>query len=347
MNADIDFETAVRALPKVEMHIHLEGTIAHERIVEMAAAVGATLPRPVEELYATDDLSEFLDNLDWVCGLVRTPEMAETLARDYARYAGEQGMIYSEVIVNPTHWSGLDVDTLFRALDAGFSRAETDGLPEVRLLPSILRQQPAGEAMALVEWMGASGIARLAGLSVDGNQANARDSESRFAEAYARARELGFGCTAHAGESSGPDGVRAALDELRVSRIDHGVRAAEDPPLLARLAAERVTLNVCLSSNCTLLYDGIAAHPIRTLLSAGVPVTLNTDDPVVLNTTLCNELVWAAGVLGWGIDELATCQRRAIDSAFCDDARKAALHRTLDAHLAAAGGRGTRAGAPA
>ncbi len=320
----------IRVMPKLELHIHLEGAISTERILSLAAAANEPLPRPIEQLFRTRTLDEFLANLDWVCSLARSPEAARALALDFARYAADEGIVYAEVIINPTHWKGLDVDTLLRSVAAGFDEAQHLGLADLRILPSILRQQSLAEAMALVEWMGQAGLPRIVGLSVDGNQARAVDSSHRLAPAFARAMELGFGRTVHAGESSGPEGVAAALDLLAAQRIDHGVRAAEDPSMVARLAASGVTLNICLSSNCHLLYRSVSEHPILQLIDAGVRCTLNTDDPVVLGTTLCGELHWAATALGWGMDALVRCQRNAIAAAFCNGQDKQRLGSLLD-----------------
>ena len=204
-------------VPKIELHIHLEGTFSPKRIVELATAAGEPLPRPIDRLFEADNLADFLVTLDWVCGLVRDPATAERVAYDFATYAHGQGIVYAEAICNPTHWSGLDHDTLFRSLATGLDRAEADGLGDYRLLPSILRTQSTEEALALVEWMGTAGIERIVGLSIDGNEATAGRTGERFAAAYSRARELGFGCTAHAGESSGPEGVRDAIELLGVT----------------------------------------------------------------------------------------------------------------------------------
>jgi len=320
----------IRVMPKIELHIHLEGAISTDRILAMASAANEPLPRPIEQLFRTKTLDEFLANLDWVCSLVRSAETARALALDFARYAATEGIVYAEVIINPTHWKGLDLDTLLRSIAAGFDDAQALGLADLRILPSILRQQDLPAAMALVEWMGGARLPRIVGLSVDGNQARAVDSSHRLAPAFARAAKFGFGRTVHAGESSGPEGVAAALDLLVAQRIDHGVRAAEDPALVARLAAEGVTLNVCLSSNCHLLYRSVAEHPIRQLIEAGVKCTLNTDDPVVLKTTLCHELHWAATELGWEMDALVRCQRNAIAAAFCSWEDKQRLSALLD-----------------
>lgn len=325
----------IESIPKLEMHIHLEGTIQPERVAAMAAARGEELPRPLDKLYLTQDLTDFLSTLDWVCSLVDSEQQVRDIAMDFARYCHEQNIIYSEVIINPTHWRGLPYEQLLPALNDAFDDAQQLGLADIRLLPSLLRQQSSAAAIAMVQWIGerkaAGWLNRVLGLSVDGNEAAAGPSAEKFAAAYALAKNLGLGCTAHAGESSGAEGVLEALDLLGAQRIDHGVRAIEDRAVVERLVRDKITLNICLSSNCTLLYPGIDQHPIVDLVKAGVLITLNTDDPVVLKKTLNTELAWAADELGWSIEQLKALQLNAVYSAFCDDARKAQLYEQLQA----------------
>jgi adenosine deaminase len=326
-------EHIVRGMPKVELHVHLEGTFERTRIAEMAALVGEPLPRPVEQLFEFDSLATFLEFLDWTCGLIRTPEMAAGAAYDFAARATRDGIVYAEVIINPTHWKRWDLGELIDALTVGFDRAHADGLAECHLLLSILRAQTGEEALALVEWMGAHRPRRVLGLSIDGDEQRSGRTGPRFAAAYDRAGELGFGRTAHAGESSGAEGVRDALDLLHVDRIDHGVRAIDDPEIVARLAAEQIALNVCISSNLVHLYPDLASHPFLALHDAGVAVTLNTDDPGYVGIDLTGEFLTAAGAAGWGIDDLADVTRRAIAAAFCPPETAERLHARLDAYL--------------
>ncbi|MCY3910150.1 MAG: adenosine deaminase [bacterium] len=320
----------ILAVPKIELHIHLEGTFRPNRVVELAAMAGEELPRPVERLFEVDNLADFLETLDWVCGLVRDEPTAEQVAYDFAMYAHDQGIVYAEVIVNPTHWSGLTTAELFTACAGGFDRAQADGLGDFRLLPSILRQQSEEEARALVEWIEGAGLDRIVGLSIDGNEEAAGRTGPRFASAYALAARIGLGRTAHAGESSGAEGVRDAIELLGVSRVDHGVRCAEDPEVLGMVLERGITLNVCLTSNCTLLYSSLDDHPIRELATAGVRFTINTDDPETLGISLCSELTLAAEHLGWNLNDLVEAQHRAVDATFCSDADKQALRALLD-----------------
>lgn len=320
----------IRAVPKIELHIHLEGTFRPERVAELAAIAGEEPPRPVDRLFEVDNLADFLETLDWVCGLVRDEPTAEQVAYDFAAYAHDQGIVYAEVIVNPTHWSGLDTAELFTACARGFDRAQADGLGDFRLLPSILRQQSEQEARQLVQWIEGAGLERIVGLSIDGNEEAAGRTGPRFAPAYADAARIGLGLTAHAGESSGAEGVRDAIELLGVSRIDHGVRCLEDSAVLDLVQEREITLNVCLTSNCTLLYSSLDDHPIRELAAAGVRFTINTDDPETLGISLCSELRLAADHLGWSLGDLLAAQHRAIDAAFCSDADKQALRAVVD-----------------
>ncbi|MEO5724398.1 MAG: adenosine deaminase [Ilumatobacteraceae bacterium] len=323
----------LRALPKVELHVHLEGTFSAPRIVAMAADAGRPLPRPVDQLFHSDDLSEFLRFLDWTCALIRTPQLAAEVAYDFARRAAADGTLYAEVIINPTHWPHWELGELVESLTSGFEQAQADGLTECRLLLSILRTQAAEEALQLVEWMGATRPRRVVGLSIDGDERRAGRTSGRFAPAYARAAQLGYGLTAHAGESSGAEGVHDALDLLHVTRIDHGVRVVDEPELMARLVREHITLNVCLTSNLMHLYPDLKAHPLPSLEAAGVSSTINTDDPGLLEITLTGEFAASAELMNWGYAQLTVVTRRAIEAAFCPPATKFRLHLAVDSFL--------------
>jgi adenosine deaminase len=324
----------IAQLPKVELHVHLEGTIEPERIAALASAAGAELPRPLERIYEANDLSEFLAFLDWVGSLVTTPDIAASLAYEFAERAHLDNTLYAEVIVNPTHWPALALPDLLAGIAAGFDRAQADGLTDCRILPSILRQQSAEGAEALATHLAEHRPSRVVGLSIDGNEAVAGRTAHRFERAYAIAGEAGLGLTAHAGESSGPDGVRDALDVLRVHRLDHGIRAVEDPELLARLVDEGQALNVCVTSNCRRMYPDVHHHPILELLAAGVTCTINTDDPAPMECSLVGEFEMVAHAAGLDADGVAAITRNAIAASFCDDGTKQQLSEAIDAWTA-------------
>jgi adenosine deaminase len=309
----------VRSLPKAEVHVHLEGCFETADIVQLAEEVG----EPMRDLdVAGADLSTFLEVLDWTCGLVRTPEQLARAAYRFAEREARSGVGYADLIVNPTHWSAWRdrLDDFVGALDRGLSEAEQDGLPPVGVCISLLRQQTAAEALELVEWMLVRRHPRVVALSIDGNEAAAGRTGPRFADAFRRAAEAGLHRTVHAGESSGPDGVRDALEYLLAERIDHGVRAVDDADLVRELADRQIPLNVCPGSNVLLgRYADRSSHPLDALRRAGVRVSINTDDPALMGHSLVSEYVDSATAYGWDMTVVRAVARTSIDAAFCTD----------------------------
>ncbi len=319
-------------LPTVELHVHLEGSFSPERVAELARAAGEpAVEERVAWAFATEDLADFLAALDWWCSLVRTEEQALDQAAGFARFLGASGVAYAEVTVNPTHWTGLPRPQLVAAVCAGFDQAANEGAADCRLVVSLRRDQPDDQVRQVLAELARERPARVVGLGVDGDERQPGAHRPVFGEAFTEARRIGLGVTAHAGESSGPEGVVAALEELGVRRIDHGVRAAEDPGLLARLAAEAVTLSVCPTSNAHLLYGSLERHPLPLLDQAGVPLSIGTDDPLTFGIDLPEELARAAAVGGWGMARLAQAQRAGVQAAFCDATTREHLTRHLDA----------------
>ncbi len=223
------------------------------------------------------------------------------------------------------------------ALAAGFDEAEQDGLSRTGIAYSLLRAQSAAEADAAVAALVESPPRRVVALSVDGDEKATGRTGEKFADAFRRAEAAGLHRTVHAGESSGPEGVWDALDFLHAERIDHGVRSIEDPVLVSRLAGEGIPLGVCPRSNVTLgLYPDWASHPLPALLSAGVRVTLNTDDPAPMGTALERDWAVAAEQFGFDTADLVGFAARSIDASFADDDLKRDLRAELE--TIAAGG---------
>lgn len=324
----------IRSFPKVELHVHVEACLSSERIEELAAEFGVPMLRPAESLFDYSTLADFLAVYEWWCDLLRTEVIAEQLAYDAAAQLNEDGIVYAEVLCGPRYWPHLRREPLIEALATGFDRAHRDGHADCGLTPSISREQSPEWAMGLVEWLGASGPPRVVGLGLDGNEELLGRTSPKFTEVYARAADLGFGRTAHAGESSGPEGVWDALEHLHLDRVDHGVRSIEDPALLEHLAEQEITLNVTPTSNViTGLYPDVDHHPVGPLIEAGVPVTINSDDPKAMKVTLSGEFAAVSRSLGWSLADVAAATRRAVDAAFCDQEKAASLHRQVDDHL--------------
>jgi adenosine deaminase len=324
---------ALRALPKAEVHVHLEGCFESEQVERLARAAGVSLPRPPERLFEIEGLAGFLDFLDWVCCLVTTPEQLARAAYAFCQREAAGGVGYADVIVNPTHWASwrTRIDDMIDALDQGFTEAEQDGLPPAGLCVSLLRLQSASEAAELVERLLERRHPRVVALSIDGDEVAAGRTGPRFAEAFQRAAARGLHRTVHAGESSGPEGVRDAIDLLLAERIDHGVRSVEDPDLTRELADRRIALGVCPTSNVALgLYPDLSGHPLEELRRAGVRVSVNTDDPTFLGTSIDREYAAAAAAFDWEADTVRAVARTSIEAAFCGDNVRQLMLAALD-----------------
>jgi len=290
------------------------------------------MPRPRERLLQFEGLADFLHFLDWACGLADTRERLAELAYDTSRRLAASGAGYADVIFNPTHWKAWQgrLPAMIDAIDAGLAAAEQDGLAPVGLCVSLLRTQSGDEAAALVDTLVALRHPRIVALSIDGNEAAAGRTGPRFAQAFARAGAAGLKRTVHAGESSGPEGVWDAVELLGADRIDHGVRAVEDPALVDLLAERGIALGICPTSNLSLgVYRSMAEHPIDRLRRAGVRVSVNTDDPALLGATLEGEYALCQDAFGWGDEELRAVAAASIAASFAGADLKARLAARL------------------
>lgn len=304
MNTMLQAQESIRLklLPKAEVHLHLEGCFEAATIAQWAKSEGVALPRPQEDLFKFSGLADFLGFLDLACGLASTSQRLEELSYGLSQRLADNGTGYADVIFNPTHWHAWlgRLGPMLDAMDAGFKAAEQDGLPSVGLCVSLLRTQSTEQAIELVDALRDMRHPRVVALSVDGNEATAGRTGPRFAEAFRRAGEYGLRRTVHAGESSGPEGVWDAVNLLGADRIDHGVRAIEDTELVSMLADRQIPLGICPTSNLVLrVYPSIEEHPIEKLRTAGVLVSVNTDDPALLGASLVGEYALCRRTFGW------------------------------------------------
>lgn len=317
-------------LPKAEVHVHLEGSVPAEEIgLEPPADEETGVPR-------FDGLAGFLSYLDRSCALVTTGAQLESIAYQLTRRAAAEAVGHVDVIFNPTHWPAWRdrLGEMVDRLDAGFAGGEADCGVTTGLCMSLKRTQPAAESRELLSWLLEARPPRVVALSVDGNEVAAGRTAERFAPLFDAAREAGLHTCAHAGESSGPEGVRDALDALGVERIDHGIRALEDASLVAELATRGVPLDVCPTSNVRLgVARSIAAHPVEPLRRAGVRVSLNTDDPLLFGTSVAAEYATCAQAFGWDRATAAQVARTSIESSFAAPERRAELLGALAHYL--------------
>jgi adenosine deaminase len=339
----------VKALPKAEVHCHMEGCIERDLVRRAARRHHVAVPFDEGEdatgAPPISSLADLLSYLDFSCALIDQADELASIAYAAARHATASGACYIDVIITPLHWQAWRgrVAAMVDAIDGGFREAEQDGLAPAGLCLSINRGESAGRAREMVEWMVQARHPRVVALSIDGNE-QAGSHNDRFAPAFALARSHGLHRCAHAGESSGPGGVREAVELLGAERIDHGIRAIEDPVLVRDLAARRVALDICPTSNRILgLTPDPSRHPLERLRAAGVGVSLNTDDPLIYGCELLGEYVETAETFSWDKGVLGSIARTSIESCFAEEGHREELVRALERYLGASSGEGPAA----
>lgn len=324
----------IASLPKVELHLHIEGTLEPELIFALAERAGTSLPyASVDELrarYRFADLQSFLDLYYENLSVLRGADDFAELAHAYAVRASAAGVVHAEVFFDPqAHLSrGVPLRAVVDGLAAGFARASAEFGFSAALVACILRDRPEDEGLAVLEELLAMG-APIIGVGLD--SAEVGNPASRFARIYARAAEAGLRRVAHAGEEGGAASVWDALDSLGVERIDHGVQCLEDPALVARLAAERMPLTVCPLSNVALGgVVSIEAHPLPLLLEAGLMVTINSDDPAYFGGYVDDNFAAVASAFDLDDDTLAVLARNSVEASFLPPERKAQLAADIE-----------------
>ena len=316
-------------IPKAELHCHLEGSIAPSLARQLAARNGIDLPHGLfgpDGHYVWNDFLSFLAAYDRVCTVLRHARDFGDVLYTYLAGAAREGAVYVEVFCSPERPLALGISYMawLEALEAGIDRAKAEFGIEGRIIVVCIRHLGPERALAVARKMVAEPHRYIVGFGMGGDEAKFVPAD--FAPAFRVAHESGFGCTVHAGEVLGPESVWAAIRDLPVTRIGHGVRSADDPALMAELGRRGIVLEVCPGSNIALgLYRDRASHPLHRLIAAGVPVTLNSDDPPFFHTTLGKEYD-EAGLDGKALRHIA---RTAIEASFADDATKRKLLREV------------------
>ena len=306
----------IAALPKAELHLHIEGTLEPELAFELSARNGVALPynnaTTLRRAYDFSDLGSFLALYYECMAVLRTAEDFADLAAAYLTKAQADGVTRVEMFFDPqVHLSrGVPLAEVIGGLRKAADRSAGAGGPEVGLIACFLRDRGPREAAETLEQL-ADHAGQLLGVGLDSAEVGYPPAD--FADVFAAARGLGLHGVAHAGEEGPPEYVWQAIDLLGVARVDHGIRSVEDPALLRRLAADGTALTVCPLSNVRLrCVPTIAAHPLPALLDAGVKVTVNSDDPAYFGGYIGDNYLALAEGLGLGLSDLAALAANSI-----------------------------------
>ncbi|MDR7428362.1 MAG: adenosine deaminase [Armatimonadota bacterium] len=330
----------IRILPKVELHLHLETSLRLRRLMQQRLSGDP----PLEGAHLVADPLAFrgydrLRRMRYASRTGRIPDALYTrenitrIAAEMLAAAAAQNIRYLEIRVGGRRgFSVLGVRPMLEAMAAAAGAAAPR--TQAGFIVTVVRERGPEEAEQIVQQAVACRDCGVVGIDLAGDEANY--PPAMFVRAVDRAREAGLGITVHAGEFTGPASVWTAIYQLGAQRIGHGIRAVEDPELLAYLREHRVTLELCPTSNLRLgLVTSLAEHPMRTLLKAGVPVTVNSDDPVLLGTDLTRELAAVQVALGLSMETVTALMRNAARAAFLPPQQRAALEEEVARPLAA------------
>ena len=319
--------------PKIELHVHLEGTVRPATLLEIARRNDYPLPAETEEglaeLYDFRDFAHFIEVWILTTNALQTAEDFRQVVVDYAAEAASHGAVYIEAIFSPAERvrRGVGWDEIFSGYCDGAQEARELHAVEIRLTPDIVRGFPLDEAEQVVRYSAKYRERGIVGVGLGGLEADFPPEP--YEPVFALARDEGLASVPHAGEVAGPPSVRGALEELGAHRLRHGIRAAEDPGLLREIAGRRVVLDVCPISNLrTRAVSSLEEHPLPQLVAAGALCSISTDDPAMFGTDLAQDYEAATS---FGLD---ACDffGAGLEGALCDEKTKSRLRAVGDSY---------------
>lgn len=334
---DFPQQDFIAGLPKAELHLHIEGSLEPELMFELAERNGIALPyADVETLraaYNFANLQEFLDLYYQGMSVLQTEQDFYDLTYAYLRRAAADNVKHTEIFFDPQGHTerGIAFETVLNGID----RALADGGREFgvtsRLILCFLRHLSAEAAMETLE-QALPHRGRLTAVGLDSSEQG--HPPGKFTQVFAKAREAGLLAVAHAGEEGPPDYIWSAMDDLEVARIDHGVRALEDPELMEELARRRLPLTVCPLSNVRLrVFDDMTAHPLKMMLDRGLMVTVNSDDPAYFGGYVNDNFYAVRQALALSDEELALLAANSFEASFLDDDSKGQHIAAVEVYL--------------
>lgn len=335
-----DLVELARRMPKAELHLHLEGTLEPEMMLDLAERNKIELPFSSPEearaAYAFTSLQDFLDIYYESTSVLRTPADFHDLTAAYLQRAAVDGVRHVEPFFDPQVHTrrGVAFDDILEGILSALREGERDLSISWRLIMCLLRDLSAAEGIqTLGDALPYKDVITAVGL----DSAELGNPPEKFAGVFDLARSEGFETVAHAGEEGDADSVRRTLDLLHVARVDHGVAAMSDPVLVRRLVADRVPLTVCPLSNVRLGgFPSVAAHPLREMLEAGIVATVNSDDPAYFGGYVLDNYRAAIEQLGLGREHLHTLARNSFEASFLPAGEIEARMAEVDAFFALA-----------
>ncbi len=329
----------IAGLPKAELHLHIEGSLEPELMFELARRNNVAIPydsvEAVRAAYDFSNLQDFLDIYYAGAQVLLTRQDFEDLTFAYFKRVAADNVRHAEIFFDPqTHTDrGVAFEVVVEGIIAGMNRAEAELGITSGLILSFLRHLPESAAFETLE-MAKPYLDRFIGVGLDSSEVG--HPPSKFERVFAACRELGLKICAHAGEEGPPAYVHEALNLLKIDRMDHGNRSMEDEALVARLAAEQMTLTVCPLSNLKLcVVKDLKDHPIPAMLAKGLHVTLNSDDPSYFGGYVNDNYIQLTKAVGLTREQVIQMARNSFEGSFLPDDKKAQYLAEIDAYVAA------------
>ena len=319
-------------LPKVELHVHLEGAIPHSALFDLIQKYGGDPSVPdvtsLAKRFEYKNFAQFIETWSWKNQFLREYEDFSHIAELTARDMAAQNIRYAEMSFSPSLFicHGLEVQELTDAIRIGLSRVSEI---EISLIADLVRDYGPESEMTTLEKLNEVKGEGVIGIGIGGSEHEF--PLKPFKSLYEEARRMGFHVNAHAGEAAGPESIWDAIRHLHVDRIGHGTRAHEDPELLDYLREHRIPLELCPVSNvCTGAVSSIAEHPIREYFERGLIISVNTDDPMMFDTTLEKEYALLVQECGFTRQEIYRLILLGIESSWLSEDRKKLLAASFE-----------------
>ena len=335
----ICYSELAAAIPKAELHIHIEGSLEPELIFALAQRNGLSLPyasvEALREAYAFTNLQSFLDIYYAGASVLLQEADFHDMAWAYFLHAKADNVVHAELFFDPqTHTArGVPMATVIQGLASACARAQAELGISAELILCFLRHLSEEDAVSTLE-AALPYREHFIGVGLDSSEVG--HPPSKFSRVFARCRELGLRIVAHAGEEGPPAYIWEALNDLKTERIDHGVRSLEDPALVAELARRRTPLTVCPLSNLKLcVVNDLRDHPMKRLLDAGLCAMVNSDDPAYFGGYMNANFVQTVQALDLSREDVITLARNSFEASFVSNARRAELMALLDGAIAA------------
>jgi adenosine deaminase len=326
-------EKFITHMPKVELHVHLEGSVRPHTLLKLAKRHHVLLPADTLEglrkWYTFRDFDHFIEIYLTISGCLRTAEDIELIAREFLENQAKQHIVYSEVTFTPYNQflsNRLGFHEQLEAVNRARAWGEKDLGVRIGIIVDIPRTISPAEGEIIADWVIEGYGAGVIALGLGGPERG--NPPEKFRSAFDKVRRAGIPCILHAGETEGPKSIWSALQVADSRRIGHGVRAAEDANLLAYLREKQIPLEVCPSSNiCLKVYPSMAEHSLPLLMQAGLYITINSDDPPMFNTTLTNEYLLGQKSYNWGQDTIEQLVLDAVKASLLPDEDRDTLYR--------------------